>query len=101
MAARAEPTSTRFFANVETFTDVYKHLQSIVPEGRHDTPVRLQRTPRVAAVVETTLQETLGAETEVLVVVDPTELPRGFHSVDILAEHIGAAADRSNATNTG
>ena len=39
------------FANAETFTSLYTHLQSLVPEGRHDTPVRLQRTPRVASAV--------------------------------------------------
>ena len=74
-----------FFANAETFSNLYKHLQSLVPEARPETPVRLQRTPRVASVVESTLQDTLGAETQVLVIVDPSELPRAFQSVDILA----------------
>eukprot|EP00974_Lingulodinium_polyedra_P038012 3645045-Lingulodinium_polyedra.AAC.1 len=75
-----------FYSNAETFVNLYKQLQSLVPEGRPDTPVRLQRTPRVSSVVESTLQDTLGAETHVLVIVDPSELPRGFHSVDVLAE---------------
>ena len=74
-----------FYANAETFVDLYKQLQSLVPEGRPETPVRLQRTARVSSAVETTLQETLGAEAQVLVIVDPGELPRGFHNVDLLA----------------
>ena len=89
-----------FFANAETFVDLYKHLQSLVPEARPDTPVRLHRTPRVSAVVETTLQETLGAETQVLVIADPSELPRAFHSIDVLAERIGESAYRCEAVPT-
>ena len=50
-----------FFASAETFSALYQRLQSVVPEGRPQTPVRLQRTPRVASAVEATLQETLGA----------------------------------------
>ena len=88
-----------FYANAETFVDLYKQLQSLVPEGRPETPVRLQRTARVSSAVETTLQETLGAEAQVLVIVDPGELPRGFHSVDLLAEQIGDAAYRGDVAS--
>ena len=79
------PHLSVFFANAETFSGLYKRLQSVVPEGRPQTPVCLQRTPRVASAVETTLQEALGAEAQVLVIVGPTELPCGFQSIDILA----------------
>ena len=74
-----------FGADAETFVDLYKQLQSLVPEGRPGTPVRLQRTPRVSSAVESTLQETLGAESQVLVIVGPAELPRVFHSLDVVS----------------
>ena len=56
--------------------------------------MRLQRTRAITGAVETTLGETLGAETDVLVVVDPVELPRGFYTVDVLAEQIADATYR-------
>ena len=59
--------------------------------------MRLHRTSRVSAVAESTLQETLGAEAQVLVIVDPSELPRAFHSIDVLAERIGDSAYRCEA----
>ena len=48
-------------------------------------------------VVETTLGETLGSESAVLVVVDPSEMPRNWKSVDVLAEAIGEAEYRVTA----
>ena len=44
-----------------------------------------------------TLGDTLGAETDVLVVVDPAELPRTYATVDILAEQVGDASYRVSA----
>ena len=85
-----------YLSNAERFAKLYGDLQSIVPRGRADTPVRLQRTQKrsPAAGDAATLGDTLGAETDVLVVVDPGELPRTYATVDILAEKIGDARYR-------
>jgi len=56
--------------------------------------VRLQRTPRVDDALEMSLEETLGAEEAVLVIVDPADLPKSWGSIDLLAEGIGDAAYR-------
>ena len=85
-----------FLANAEQFVDLYQTLQSVLPQGQNAAPVRLRRTSRVGAAAESTLGETLGAETDVLVVVDPVGLPRGFYSVDVLAEQIGDAVYRAH-----
>ena len=54
----------------------------------------MQRTPRVDDALEMSLGETLGAEEAVLVIVDPTDLPKSWGSIDLLAEGIGDAAYR-------
>ena len=57
----------------------------------------MQRTRRVQEVVETTLGETLGSESAVLVIVDPSEMPRNWKSVHLLSEAIGEAEYRVTA----
>ena len=54
-----------------------------------EVKVRMQRTKRLNDVVETTLGETIGSESAVLVMVDPAEMPRNWKSVELLAEKIG------------
>ena len=54
-----------YFANAESFKGLYQQLQSLVPQGRGNTPVRLERTPRVKDAVESTLSATLGSEAQV------------------------------------
>ena len=90
-----------FLSNAEQFVSLYQTLQSLLPQGQTAAPVRLRRTSRAMAAVESTLGETLGAETDVLVVVDPVDLPRGFYSVDVLAEQIGDAAYRAESSAPG
>ena len=82
--------------NAERFVHLYGQLQSVVPRGCPETPVRLQRAPRRSDAPEdpSMLGGTLGAETDVLVVVDPAELPRTYASVDILSEQVGDASYR-------
>ena len=57
--------------------------------------------PRVRAAVEASLEDTLGAEDTVLVMVDPTELPRSWASIDIFAESIGEAEYRVTPAGDG
>ena len=61
--------------------------------------VRVHRTTRLSAAVSDTmeLQDTIGDEEAVLVVVDPQELPRTWASVDLLAEQIGEGTYRAVA----
>ena len=62
-------------SNAERFVQLYGQLQTVVPRGRSETPVRLRRTPRAGDLPGcTTLGETLGAETDVLVVVEADEV---------------------------
>ena len=62
-----------------------------------NTQVRVQRTARLSAAVSDTmeLQDTIGDEEAVLVVVDPQELPRTWASVDLLGEQIGEGTYRA------
>ena len=82
-------------SNAERFVKLYGELQAVVPRGRGETQVRLQRTrQRPNQTATSTLADTLGAETDVLVVVDPRELPRNYATVDLLAEQVGDACYR-------
>jgi hypothetical protein len=84
-----------YLSNAERFVELYGQLQAVVPRGRAATPVRLHRAPRTSVAAErATLGETLGSETDVLVVVDPAELPRTYATLDILAEQVGQASYR-------
>ena len=64
--------------NLERFGALYANIQTLIPLGRKDTPVRIVRSPRAAAAVSEAmqLQDTIGSEEAVLVVVDPSELAR-------------------------
>ena len=64
------------WSNVERFGILFQHLQAVVPRGSKYTPVRMQRTRRLEDTVAGTLGQTMGAETDVLVMIDPAELPR-------------------------
>ena len=77
--------------------DLFQQLQTVIPLGSGGVQVRMQRTCRVQTVVETTLSETIGSESSVLVIVDPSEMPRNWKSVDILSEAIGEAEYRVTA----
>ena len=91
------PHLKTFLASAERFPDLYSKLQSVVPRAEGEVKVRMQRTRRVSNVVESTLQETLGSEDTVLVVIDPAELPRSWASVDVFGEAIGEAEYRISA----
>ena len=80
--------------------DLFQQLQTVIPQGAADVRVRMQRTRRVQDVVETTLGETIGSESAVLVIVDPSEMPRNWKSVDVLAEAIGEAEYRVTVEDT-
>ncbi len=82
--------------NAERFDSLYTHLQTVIPEGRNDAPIRIKRSPRLTANVESAIGTTLGEEQAVLVVVDPKELPRNYVSVDVLAEKIGDSTYRAH-----
>ena len=77
--------------NLECFGALYDKIQTLVPLKRKDTPVRIVRYPRAAAAVSDAmqLQDTIGSEEAVLVVVDPSELPRTWASLGFLSERIG------------
>ena len=74
-----------------------------MPLGRKDTPVRIVRSPRAAAaVVEAMqLQDTIGSEEAVLLVVDPSGLPRTLASLDLLSEKIVEGTYRATPQGTG
>ena len=82
--------------NFERFGELYGKIQTLVPPGCKRTQVRVQRTARLSAAVSDTmeLQDTVGDEEAVLVVVDPQELPRTWASLDLLAEQIGEGTYR-------
>ena len=63
--------------NLERFGQLYGQIQTLVPPGRKHTQVRVQRTTRLSAAMSDTmdLQDTIGDEEAVLVVVDPLEFP--------------------------
>ena len=81
--------------NMERFGNMYKRLQALVPQGRADASVRLQRTHRSSSAIESTLGDTIGSEESVLVVVDPKELPKTLASLDLFADSIGSATPRA------
>ena len=83
--------------NLERFGQLYGQIQSLVPPGRKTAQVRVQRTARLSAAISDTmeLQDTIGDEEAVLVVVDPQELPRTWASVDLLGEQIGEGTYRA------
>ncbi len=83
-----------YYSTAERFGALYEKLQTVVPLGSKEARVRIQRTRRVESAVEATLDDTLGSESAVLVIVDPAELPRSWASVDALAEGIGEAEYR-------
>jgi hypothetical protein len=89
--------------NLERFGDLYAKIQTLIPLGRKDTPVRIVRSPRAAAAVAEAmhLQDTIGSEEAVLVVVDPSELPRTWASLDLLSEKIGEGTYRATLQGTG
>ena len=74
-----------------------------IPLGRKDTPVRIVRSPKAAAAVAEAmhLQDTIGSEEAVLVVVDPSELPRTWASLDLLSEKIGEGTYRATPQGSG
>ena len=76
---------------LERFGQLYGQIQTLFPPGRKHTQVRVHRTTRLSAAVSDTmeLQDTIGDEQAVLVVVDPQELPRTWASLDLLGEQIG------------
>ena len=65
-------------ANLKRFGDLHSKIQTLVPFGRKYTLVRIVLSPWALAAVEVSLQlqDTIGAEEAVLVLVDPAELPR-------------------------
>ena len=73
-----------FFSNAERFSQLYGQLQSVVPLGDKNTPIRFRRTPVLDSTIQDTLGTTLGEEDTVLVVVDPFGLPSSWTTVDIL-----------------
>ena len=83
--------------NFERFGELYGQLQALAPPGCKRTQVRVQRTARLSAAISDTmeLQDTIGDEEAVLVVVDPQELPRTWASVDLLGEQIGEGTYRA------
>ena len=89
--------------NLERFGDLYAKIQTLIPLGRKDTPVRIVRSPRAAAAVAEAmhLQDTIGSEEAVLVVVDPSELPRTWASLDLLSEKIGEGTYRATPQGNG
>ena len=82
--------------NFERFGELYGEIQTLVPPGCKRAQVRAQRTARLSAAVSDTmeLQDTVGDEEAVLVVVDPQELPRTWASLDQLGEQIGEGTYR-------
>ena len=74
--------------NLERFGALYAKIQTLVPLGRKDSPVRI--VPRAAAAVSEAmqLQDTIGSKEAVLVAVDPSELQRTWASLDLLSEKI-------------
>jgi hypothetical protein len=84
-----------YWSNAERFHTLYGQLQAVLPRGAADTPVRVQRNRNVESAVATTIQQTLGSEESVLVVIDPGDLPRHWATVDALAEQIGDAEYRA------
>ena len=97
MAARAQPAPPDFWANAERFGGLYAELQAVVQRASGEVPVRVLPTRAAASDVERALQDTLGCEAEVLVVVDPADLPKSWATVDIFAEQIGDAHYRAEA----
>ena len=89
--------------NLERFGDLYSKIQTLVPLGRKDTPVRIVRSPRAVAAAEESLQlkATIGAEEAVLVLVDLAELPRTWASLDLLSEKIGEGTYRAEPQGDG
>ena len=61
--------------NFERFGELCGQIQALVPPGCKRTQVRVQRTARLSAAISDTmeLQDTVGDEEAVLVVVDPQE----------------------------
>ena len=77
--------------NLERFGALYAKIQTLVILWRKDTPVRIVRSPRAAAAVSeaTQLEDTIGSDDAVLVVMDPSEVPCTWASLDLLSERIG------------
>ena len=89
--------------NLERFGALYSKIQTLVPLGRNDTPVRIVRSPRALAAVEESLhsKDTIGAEEAVLVLVDPAELPQTWASLDLLSEKICEGTYRAEPQGNG
>ena len=90
------PHVRSLMTNLERFGELYKRMQTLIPQCRKDVQVRIQRTRHVCATMSEALEleDTIGDEEAVLVVVDPQELPRTWASVDILREQIGEGTYR-------
>ena len=82
--------------NFERFGQLYGEIKTVVPPGRTTAQVRVQRTTRLSARMSDALelQDTIGDEEAVLVVVDPQELPRTWATFDLLSERIGEGTYR-------
>ena len=81
-----------YLTTFERFQDRLSEIQTVVPQGSTDARVRMQGKHRVRNTAEsTTLANTLGGESCVLVVVDPVDLPKTWKTADLLAENIGEA----------
>ena len=65
--------------------------------------MRIVRSPRAAAAVWDAMQlrDTIGSEEAVLVVVDPSELPRTRATLDLLSERIGEGTYRADPQGAG
>ena len=59
-----------FWSNAERFGNLYEKLQSVLPRGSTEAPIRMHRTRQLESAVGSTLDATLGQEAAVLVVGD-------------------------------
>ena len=57
-----------FWSNAERFGNLYEKLQSVLPRGSTEAPIRMHRTRQLESAVGSTLDATLGQEAAVLVV---------------------------------
>ena len=100
---RKNPHVRLLMTNLERFENLHARIQTLVPLGRKDTPVRIVRSPRAPAATEESIQlkDTIGAEDAVLVLVGPAELPRTCASLDLLSETICEGTYRAESQGNG